>query len=65
MHRALGPIPPQRRKEGKEEEKEELPGGVVLVYKLGLEAEGVAQAVQHLLCKCEALSSKPSPTKQQ
>jgi hypothetical protein len=24
---------------------------------------GVAQAVEHLLCTCEALSSDPSPTK--
>jgi hypothetical protein len=24
---------------------------------------GIAHAVVHLLCKCEALSSKPSPTK--
>jgi hypothetical protein len=26
---------------------------------------GVAQAVEHLLCECEALSSNPSPTKTQ
>jgi hypothetical protein len=26
---------------------------------------GVVQVVEHLLCKCEALSSKPSPMKRQ
>jgi hypothetical protein len=41
-----------------------LPGPISKIAK-AKQTGGVAQAVQHLLCKCKALSSNPSTNKKQ